>query len=467
MKKLTYLFILLLMVGCKMGPNYKGVKVESPEKFTQTDVTQDSVINLKWWEMFDDSVLDTVIRQSLEANQDILMTMQRIEQAKAVLRIQRKEWLPKVGIQSETAYGNYLGFLVGDEAYSFLGASTVNWELDFWGKFRRMSESARADLIASEYGQRTLQISLISEVATTYFLLLEYRASYEISVKTLALRDSTVNIIRARYEKGIVPQTDLNQAEIQRAIAASSVPVYRRQIVQTENALNILLGKAPDRIVPEKGLTEQQLPEELPIVIPSQLLARRPDILQAEQQVISQNAQIGVAQAMRLPAINLSALVGFAQTNSPVQTGSGLGWNVGSGLMGPLFHWGQNLRRVEIEKSKTKEMILNYEKTVLSAFREVEDALIEMQTLKEEIVERKAHVTASSANLILSQQRYDKGVTSYLEFLEAQRQDFEAQLNLSTTRQKLLSSYVKLYKALGGGWLSEDEMNAANAEEED
>jgi len=267
-----------------------------------------------------------------------------------------------------------------------------------------------------------------------------------------------LDIIQERFNKGIIPEIDLNQAQIQRAIAAAAVPEYERRVAQTENALSILLGRNPEPIMIETDLADQLLPPDIPVGLPSMLVERRPDILQAEQLLKAQNAQIGVAVALRFPSISLTGLLGVASDDISALTANGAAFSMGAGLLGPIFEFGKNKKRVQIERYKTEQALYEYEKAVITAFQEVEDALVEIETLKDELVVRQDHLDAALNARNLSKERYDKGVTSYLELLESERQAFEAELSFSETTQRLFNGYTKLYKALGGGWLSEEEM---------
>ncbi len=468
---LSILFILigsiLLLESCKVGPNFKAqrTEIDSTAVYRYDSLqlaTSDSVLNVSWWELFNDPVIDTLIAIGLEENKDVLIATSRIEQARAQLGLTKSNMWPSITYQAGAVRGNVFQGLPNDNALNvFTGFGSVSWEIDFWGKFRRANEAARADLLATEFGKRTIQIGLISSITGTYYQLLDYRWRLMISKKTLALRDQSLNIIQARYNKGIVPEIDLNQAQIQRAIAASSIPFYHRQVAQTENALSVLLGRNPQPILTTSELENQVLPPDIPVGLPSMLMERRPDILQAEASLHAQNARIGVAVAQQFPSISLTGLLGVASTDVSSLTANGPAFNFGASLLGPLFEFGKNKRRVEVERKKTEQMMYEYERTVINAFRDVEDALVEIETLKNELLARQQHVTAAQNAQRLSGERYDKGVTSFLELIESQRQAFEAELSLSETTQKLFNGYVKLYKALGGGWLSEEEMNTA------
>jgi multidrug efflux system outer membrane protein len=334
----------------------------------------------------------------------------------------------------------------------------LSWEIDFWGKFRRSTESAQADLLASEYSLRTIQLSLISEVASTYYRLQDFRRRLQISIKTLESRLQSLDIIQQRFDKGIIPELDLNQSQIQKEIAAASIPLFERQIAQTENALNILLGRLPGTIQSGVGLDRQVTPPEIPAGLPSSLLERRPDVAETFYLLQAQTAQIGVAEALRLPAISLTGLLGVASSELSNRTSEGVVWSAGASLAGPLFNFGKNKRRVEIEEARTRQALFFYENTVLTAFREVEDTLVAVETYKRQMEAVDRQVTAARNANELSKDRYDQGVTSYLEVLETERQLFSASLDLSELEQLKLNAYVGLYKALGGGWVTKEEM---------
>ena len=468
--RFLHIFIVLgaviILGACKVGPNFKTDRsqIDSTEVYRYDSLQlamTDSVLNIKWWELFDDPELGNLINIGLKENKDLLIASSRIEQARAQLGFTKANMWPSIGYSGGARTGTLIQEIPMDASSSiFAGFGTLNWEIDFWGKFRRANEAARAELAATEYGQRTIQIGLISQIATTYYQLLDFQWREYISRRTLELREQSLVIIQARYDEGIIPEIDLNQAQIQRAIAAAAVPFYQRQVALTQNAMGILLGRNPGPITIGTELVNQHIPPDIPVGIPSMLMERRPDIIQAEYLVHAQTAQIGVAVAQLFPSISLTGLLGVASTDISTLTANGLAWKAGGGIFGPIFEFGKNKRRIEIEKYKAEQALYAYERTVITAFQEVEDALVEIHTLKEELQARRDHVAAAQNAQYLSGERYDKGVTSFLELIESQRQAFEAELSLSETTQNLFNGYVKLYKALGGGWLSEDEMNA-------
>lgn len=456
-----------IIVSCKMGPAYKSKELTSNDAY-QYNVEQsaktDSLGDIKWWELFNDPVLDSLILVALDSNRDVRIAANQMEEARLFYKIQKAQLYPQVTGQANTGTGNYGGIRLPESTSNYFVGTQMNWEIDFWGKLRRLNEAAQAEYLATEYGYQNLRLAIVSDVAFFYFQMREFEASLEISKRTVSARDSTLKIIEARYAEGIVAEIDVNQAQMQRAVAMSAVPVYQRAAAQTAHALRVILGKNPGKFQQSVRLDSLMVNPAIPVGIPSEVLMRRPDLAFAEQKLIAQNARIGVAQAARYPSISLTGLLGISNDLGEFNSG-GFAWNAGLNLASPLIHWGANKRKVEIEKLRTESAYLLYEQTVFNAFREVEDALVSIQTYEEEHEARKLHVRASSNAEFLSSQRYDKGITSYLEYLESQRQAFDAQLAYVAVKSALLFSYVQLYKALGGGWLTESEFEKSQTAE--
>jgi multidrug efflux system outer membrane protein len=466
MKKIFLLLtlgIIIFLSGCKLGPDFQRPDYYGPTAFRFDSIQSDTIVNLRWWELFNDPVLDTLIKRALENNKDVMLAAARVEAAKANLGFTKADQWPSFQFNAGAGTGNSLGTVqFNSVTNSFYAYPTMNWEIGFWGKYRRLNESARSNLLASEYGLRTVQISLITAVASTYFLLLDNMQKLEISKRTLAARDSSMQIIQARFYYGVVAEIDLNQSQIQRAISAAAIPNFERQIAFNQSTISILLGYYPVDVPIGKNLFDQVEPMDVPNGLPSQLLLRRPDVMQAEAAYAAQNARIGAAQAMRWPSLNLSGLFGVASSSLSNLTAAGLGWSATGLIMGPIFEFGKNKRRVDIERANTEAMLRQYENTALQAFKEVEDVLISIQTLHVELIAQEQRSIAAMNAEFLSNERYDKGQTSYLEVLESQRQSFDAQLAFSQTKANLLNAHVALYKALGGGWLSPEEEKAYN-----
>ncbi len=459
-KYIAILIIIFFIGSCAVGPNFHEPEDQTSTTFRYTSNKTDSIINMNWWDLFNDPVLDTLIVTALRENKNVQIAASRIEQARANVNYNKADYGPKFGVQAGANVSNqFLSVPSNNNFQSYSAAGVVNWELDFWGKFRRSTESAKADLLSSFYGKRAIEIALISEVATNYFQLLDFKARLQISENTWMLRDSTLQIIQARFDKGYTHIIDVNQAQIQKAISQVSIPQFKRSIAFTEHNLSILLGKNPDSIPTLKTLREYPLPDSIPTGIPSEILQRRPDIMQSEQLYRSQNAKVGVAQAMRFPSISLTGLLGVGSTDLSNLLSNGLGWSAGASLLGPLFEWGKNARRVDMEREKAKQSLLTYENTVLNALLEVDNSLISLTTLKEELVANNMMLKAARNASFLSRERYYQGVTSYLEVIENQRVEFDARLAYSENYQRLLNAYVNLYKSLGGGWITEEELN--------
>jgi multidrug efflux system outer membrane protein len=453
---------ILFLTGCMLGPDFQKPVVDTPEKFRFSDEEAEEVVNLKWWELFNDPVLNSLVMTALEENKDV----SRVDEARASVGFTKADMYPAFNIEGSATRGNFSGILSDDTTNNYFIAPTATWEIDVWGKLRRATEASRAELMATEYSMRTIQISLISEVVGTYFLLLDFHERLEVSRRTLESRIESLDIIEKRFFHGIVPEIDVNQAQIQKEEAAAAIPFFERQIALAEHALSILLGRFPGEVQTGIDLYSQAVPPEIPVGLPSSLLERRPDIVQAEYILKSQTELIGVTEALRLPALSLTGTAGYASSELLSVTTEGFAWNIGANLIGPIYQFDKNKLRVEIQKERTKQALLQYENTVLFAFRDVSDSLAEIQTYREQIsFVSKKQAAAQNANR-LSKLRYDKGVTSYLEVLDTERTLFNVNLELSELTQQYYNSYVRLYKSLGGGWLSEEEMKQAEAEEE-
>ncbi len=451
--------LLLSLISC-VGPKYvePDTDLSNYEKyyFDIASEYRDSVLNIRWWELFDNPELDSLIATAIRNNKNILMAANRVEQARALLGYTGADRYPFFGYSAGAGRGNFAG-MRQPLNNNFYANTFLSWELDFWGKFHAATESAKANLSASQYGLHSIQISIISEVASTYFLMLDLKNRLDISKKTFASRDSALKIIEKRYEYGIIPEIDLHQAQIQLAIAASSIPFYERKLGIATNAMNVLLGRYINDIKLQNELDDIKLDVEIPHGFPSDLLLRRPDILEARELYHKAFKQINVAVAQRFPSINITGLLGGASSDLMNFTAEGFAWNLGTSLVGPIFNFGKNLSRVEIAKAVANEALNFYDNKIFNAFAEVENALLSIETLKRELKERKAQMNAAMNSETLSVLRYNKGISSYLEVLENQRSSFNAQLVYSQVKQELLTAYINLYKALGGGWLSPDE----------
>ncbi len=461
---ITAVVVLMGLTGCTLGPNFVKPDMTPPEAYRTDIMPATSADDLKWWELFDDPMLYDLVTTALANNKDIGIAVSRMEEARASLGFTRADQFPQLDLQGGANRGTFSGGVRSEDTnyYAYI-APVLSWEIDFWGKYRRATESARATLLASEYAVKTVQLALVSEVASAYYILLDFHQRLAISRATLESRKESLRIIRLRFEKGTVPEIDLNQAQIQLEVAVEAIPLYERQIANTENALSILLGRMPAAVPTGAKLQDQALPPDIPAGIPAAVLTRRPDIAQAMYALQAQNARIGVAQALRLPAVSLTGLLGLATSEvSGIQSDGGV-WAVGGSLLGPIYDFGKSRSRVDIEKALTQQSRYTYEKAVLTAFREVDDALTDIDSLKRQTASIERRLKAATNANFLSKARYDRGVTSYLEVLDSERALFEVELGNSERRRQLFNAYVQLYKALGGGWLTKEAMTEAEA----
>ena len=450
--RIFLLFVVMMLAACMVGPNYERPDVPEPEAYRDAvppadsvfDLPADSIADLAWWELFQDTVLQDLIQTALDNNQELDVALARIAEARANLGFSRADLYPEIN-----AIGN-AGVTIntdGDVTGSGLIAGDVFWQVDLWGKIRRSNEAAYNELLGTEEAYRAITITLVADVASFYLLLRDLDNRQLISEQTAQTRGETLDIIRARFEAGAVSEVDLNQAEIQVYEARASVEVFRRGRAQTENAISVLLGVPPIAIPRGLPLQDQVFPPELPVGLPSELVDRRPDVLEAERLLHAQTARIGVAEALKYPSLTLGTDLGVSFSSATVGF-----LDAAASVFAPLFNAGRNQSRVDAEVMRTEQVLARYEQTILLAFREVEDAMIAVRTYEVEYANRFRQMQAAQNATELSWIRYDGGLTSYLEYLELQRALFSAQLRASETLQLRLTSLVQLYKALGGGW---------------
>jgi multidrug efflux system outer membrane protein len=459
MWRLPGIVVLLLAVGgCTLGPDYERPELDVPETYIQPVGQGESFANMPWWELFGDEQLRDLISVALNENQDLGIAVYRIEEFRAVLGLTRSDQYPSLELSGsagrvDPSQNTFPGNVSDEFADSYRMSGDVFFELDLFGRLRRSTEAARAELLAVEENRRGVTISLIASVASTYMLLRDLDARLEIALRTEQARVDSLRIIQARFDKGTVPRLDVNQAEIQLAIASAAVAAAERAVAQTENSLRILIGRSPGPIIRGVELDEQVVPPDVPAGLPSELLQRRPDVLAAEATLAAQTARIGVAEALRWPSISLTGSLGFESNDLSTLTDSESGfWSVGGGILAPLITSGRARSRVEIEEARTQQALLAYEQTVNRAFAEVEDALVAIRTYRDEHQARLLQVNAARSAAVLSRARYDGGVTSFLEVLDTERTLFSAELSESETLRLYIDSVIQLYKALGGGW---------------
>lgn len=452
-------FTMLGITGCMVGGKFKS-PVEtavSPEKYAQVPGTSDSAVLVKWFELYEDTVLVRYIRTALDSNRNLWRAAARIEQSREIAGIVKANLYPAFGYNASAGGGTAgtearkVGGGVENGAFKMYG--TMNWEIDVWGKLRSANQASYNDFLADIENRNALMVSLVGEVASQYFLLCDLDNRLKIAHETLISRKESTRIITARFDTGYISEIDKLQAEQQEALAAASIPGFERQIVTVQNSLRTLMGLPPGPLKRGFELYAQKQGPQIPEGLPSQLLTRRPDIRQAEKKLEAQFNYIGVAKANLYPTISLTAALGFASPSlGTLLSGSGLVANGFGGLVGPIFQFQQNKRRIRIEEYRTKELSHAWEQTVLEAFADVDNSLADYRTYSQELEIRKVQTIASRKALELTRARYNYGFSSYYEVLLQENFLFDAELAESLTIQRKLTSLVQLYKALGGGW---------------
>ncbi len=450
--------VALLLTGCALGPNYERPTTIAPPaawRDSAMALRDSSYANLPWWSVLGDTTLQGLVRTALRENRDLHIALARVNEARALLGIQRLEFLPQIGIGAGVSRiegaDSLLRGLGEGETYA-VGAS-LSWEIDLWGRLRRLNESARATLLASEQGRRGVILTVVSEVARAYLELLDLDGQVAIADSQVAIRRESLDLARARFQGGLTSELDVRQGENALAVAEGTRFRALRQRSQKENELSVLLGRPPGSLPRGLPLTQQQFPDVIPAGLPAELLERRPDVRQAEEQLRSANARIGAAIAALFPTISLTAAGGTVSEDLDNLFASGTGfWNVAANLFLPIINSGRNLKQVAAERARTEAAVGQYEKAVLNAFREVEDGLVAVERLREEADAAGRAAEAARRAVELAGLRYEGGVDNYLSLLDAQRTQLDAELQESALERQHRVAVVQLYKALGGGW---------------
>jgi NodT family efflux transporter outer membrane factor (OMF) lipoprotein len=458
----------LSLAGCMVGPNYKRPAVATPQQFrgapaggtSQGAATPDSIAETKWFDLFQDDTLKQLVTGALEKNFDLRIAAERVLEARAQYGISRANLWPTFDARVQftatrsSSIGSFPFIKPGtDLSVSYTQATgDLNWELDLWGRLRRLNESARAQYLATEEARNGVKLSLIGDVMNTYFALREQDLELQISRQTGDIANDNLRLINLRHDRGAANALDVHQAEQFLYTATAQIASSQRAIGESEDALSLLLGSAPNDVPRGKALDQISAPPQLPPGLPSSLIERRPDIRQAEQNLIAANAQIGAARALLFPQISLTGLLGGQSRaltslfTSPARMAS-----IGPSALIPIFHAG--LRSgVRLTEAQQREALITYEKTIYGALREVSDAFIVHERTREQRIEEEKLVTALTESVQLSTLRYRGGLDSYLQVLDAERNLFGGQLTLAQLRLQELQSVVQLYRALGGGW---------------
>jgi multidrug efflux system outer membrane protein len=458
---------LLILTGCiTVGPDYKRPAIEAPAVWRFEEKEARDLANTAWWQQFNDPVLNGLVSTALEQNKDLLIATARIEEFFGRYFSTRGDQFPSAGgsgdaFRQRLSEKNSVQPIGGkDNAYNqyeaFLNA---NWEIDFWGKFRRATEAARAELLGTEEARRTVILTLVSAVATAYMDVRALDKQLEITQSTADSRRDTLDLFQLRFQNGIISEVDLSQAESEYEDALARIPDIERDIGQTENALSVLLGRNPENI--PRGLTIDELVlPEVPAGVPSDLLERRPDIRQAEQLLIAANARIGVAKSLYFPTISLTGAFGTVSTDlSNLFTAASRTWNFGVPVSVPLFTAGRIGGEVKAAEAAQQLAVYSYQQSIQNAFREVEDALIDRSKSGQRLEALTRQLKALRNYARLARLRYDEGYTSYLEVLDADRSLFNVELAYTGGQNTLFRSLINIYKTMGGGWVDQAEQN--------
>jgi multidrug efflux system outer membrane protein len=457
----------MVLAGCTVGPNYQRPLVKTPENFRAPDPLPPpqatSLADLKWWEVFKDDKLQDLVRAALAANYDLRDAVARVEAARASLGVTRSNQFPQVSAGGQIEFNRLsrggqtplpAAFLPSQNRnFGEAALNLLSFEVDIWGRLRRATEQARANLLSADENRKAVVVTLVSDVATAYLHLRELDYELEISRETLATRRDSLGLTIQRQTGGVATLLDLREAEQLVDTAEQVIPTLQQQIEQTENQITLLLGRSPDGIVRGQDFMMQELPPEVPAGLPSALLERRPDILAAEQNLVAANANIGVAKAEYFPQISLSGFLGGQSTQlSTLFNGPHSAWSFVPQVSQPIFTAGRLKSNVKLAEAERQEALIQYEKTIQTAFTDVSNALIAHQRVRESRVKEEALVTTLQDRKRLAYLRYRGGVDTQLTALDADRDLFQAQLNLAEIRLNELLSVVQLYKALGGGW---------------
>ena len=451
---------LLLLTGCTLGPKYKRPTVAVPDTYRglAPDAGSQSAASFgeeKWWSVFQDPQLQALIREALSQNYDVRIAAVRVLQAQASLGITRADQFPTIAGGVSTSNERFPATTITPAFET--SPSQVNlslfWELDFWGKFRRATEASRASLLATEWGQKAVVSSLVSNVASAYFQLLELDSEMNISRRTLDSRRESLRLVEVRAKGGATSLLDVRQSEQLVFTAAAAIPDLERRIEQQENLISVLLGKNPAPVTRGKPLVENPL---LPVVsagLPSSLLERRPDIQSSEQQLVAANARIGVAKAAYFPQITLTAVGGY-QSSALTDLFSGPAglWSFGGQLAQPIFTGGKIRSNVRLTEAQQREFVLLYQQSIQQAFREVSDSLVAYRKNQEFRSQQELLTNSAQDTTRLANMRYKGGATSYLEVLDSDTRYFDAQIGLAQAQLNERLAMVQLYNALGGGW---------------
>jgi multidrug efflux system outer membrane protein len=453
----------ILLTGCTVGPDYKRPVMSAPvqHRFVEGAAQAESLADVPWMTVFSDPALQNLIHEAIQNNLDLRIAAARVDEARARAGIARSFRFPTIDV-----VGGYTGALTSRDAESTVVGSDqghtlhnwniggqLSWDADLFGRLRRGNEAANALFLSTEQGRRAVLVSLVGDVSSTYFRLRELDLQLDIARQTLGINDRTIAYFQDRLQGGVSNRLELDQVRANRSVTATTIPQIEQDIAITENALSILLGRPPGSILRGRTLAEQQTPPVVPAGLPAALLERRPDVVEAEQLLVAANADVGAAKALFYPNISLTSFFGGASHDlTTMLSGTAAVWSVGAGLLQPLYNGGRIKRNYEAAEAQYQQALAAYQKSALTAYREVADALVAIQKLKEVRVQQEEGIAALQDAADLSRDRYQSGLASYIEILIADQSLFQQQLQLAQTRGAELRAVTDLYRSLGGGW---------------
>src|ERR1700704_477881 len=458
MRSLILAAFSMLLLSCAMGPDYSRPDIATSDSFRMAGQEKDlpSLANVPWWELYHDEELQKLVRIALEENKDLKRAVATVDEFAARLLVAKTDFAPQMNATANApAFGNTknVAFPGFPNPFNYYVQGNLAWEIDIWGRIRRSNEAALGDLLAPGENRRALLVQIVGGMAQAYFDLRQFDMQLEVAQRTLQAWEESVRIGQARLRQGIINRLDVDQFEAERENAAARIAELKRQMIQKENELSALLGRNPSQVSRGRSLTEQVMPPVVPAGLPSELLQRRPDVVQAEQGLAAATARIGMAKADRFPKLSITGILGIASPQLSQLVAHETFFGVaGPRLTGPLFNAQILGFQQKAAEAQARQALAQYEQTILVAFREVEDALVGVSTAREQAEAQERQVNALRSALHLANLRYKGGLANYLDVLIAQRSLFDAELSLAATRRLHLVLVVQLYKALGGGW---------------
>jgi outer membrane protein, multidrug efflux system len=460
------LLVLVFVTGCSVGPDYVRPPVEYPDstlskqELTIEDSIAIALADTTWWELFGDTVLTYLITTAVHENNDIKIAAARVDEFMGMYGVAKSDYYPKFDAGASGRVGEQNADGVKFRANRFTLDLSTFWEIDIWGKIRRSNEAALANILAAEEVRRGVILTITSQMANAYFDLLNFDSQLDIAKRTVESREKSLSLFQKRWEKGDISKLEISQLESEYWYAKSQIPFLEKKIIQLENAVCVLLGRNPGPIPRGQVINDLSLPE-IPESLPSELLERRPDVLQAEEELISANARIGVVKSLYYPSLSLTGLLGFSTNDvSKLFNPASFVWNIGGNLLQPLFRAGEISGQVEAAEAVQRQALYNYLKAVQNAFRDAQNSLVERVKTEEIYYSDGKRLDALSSYYDLAQMRYNEGATSYLEVLDAERNLFNSQLGFVQSRATLLQSVVGIFSSIAGGWLDKSALES-------